>query len=402
MNSRTAEPVVTGSALASEALRRMQGVIARLAADDFTGRQIGTPGGQAASAWLAAHLESLGAQTHLDSFALHGAVKRLSAMPRLRWESPAGARNLSHRRDFAEHLASASVPFPVTGPLSGIPRAGAWVLDSSYSAVRAAALTHAGAVGLLLPRGTDDAGWMPKMIAGPAACPLPVLSVRRDVFDEMAFSVREGHQSVVSAAVPLQTVNVVGTNVYGVFREPAPGALSVWLTAHFDGVGDDPDGTRFPAAGDNASGVAVVLQAAQRLHATLAPHVGLAVALLDGEEAGAHGSAHHAPQLPSGTALINVDGAAQLHEAAAIEAGGPAQALVAALDQAGRQTGIPLRGKAMPSDNRRYAAAGHAAIGIGMGIPAYQTPAEVPQTVEPETLLAAAELVTATVNALAA
>jgi len=49
------------------------------------------------------------------------------------------------------------------------------------------------------------------------------------------------------------------------------------------------------------------------------------------------------------------------------------------------------------SDNRRYAGVGLAAIGIGMGMPGYQTPAETPDRVEAETLVAAADLVTATV-----
>lgn len=171
------------------------------------------------------------------------------------------------------------------------------------------------------------------------------------------------------------------------------------LTAHFDGVGDDPE-QRHPAAADNASGVAVVLEAARLLSTDLPPGIGLSVAFLDGEEAGARGSAHHAPQLAAGTFVINVDGAAELGAAAAVEAGGPAEPLLAALDQAGRLTGVPLRAGAMASDNRRYAAAGLPAIGIGMGIPGYQTPAETPDRVETRTLLAATNLVTATVNQL--
>ncbi|MDP4509388.1 hypothetical protein [Nonomuraea turcica] len=51
----------------------------------------------------------------------------------------------------------------------------------------------------------------------------------------------------------------------------------------------------------------------------------------------------------------------------------------------------------MASDNRRYAAAGLAAIGIGMGMPGYQTPAETPDRVQPDTLVAAARLLVATV-----
>jgi hypothetical protein len=73
---------------------------------------------------------------------------------------------------------------------------------------------------------------------------------------------------------------------------------------------------------------------------------------------------------------------------------------LAALDQAGRRTGVPLKAGAMASDNRRYAAAGLPAIGIGMGMPGYQTPAETPDRVESRTLLASAELVMATVRNL--
>ena len=56
----------------------------------------------------------------------------------------------------------------------------------------------------------------------------------------------------------------------------------------------------------------------------------------------------------------------------------------------------------MASDNRRYAAAGLAAIGIGMGMPGYQTPAETPDRVESDTLVAAARLLVATVMLLTA
>lgn len=110
--------------------------------------------------------------------------------------------------------------------------------------------------------------------------------------------------------------------MYGVFAEPAAGAVSVLLTAHYDGVGDDPD-ARLPAACDNTSGVAVVLEAARLLTPMLPLGAGLAVALLDGEEIGARGSAHHAHQVSPGTFVVNIDGAAHFGEAAAVEAGGP-------------------------------------------------------------------------------
>ncbi len=121
------------------------------------------------------------------------------------------------------------------------------------------------------------------MIAGPAACALPVVSVRTDLYQQM-----KENQSLITASVPLRTVDVIGINVHGTFRHVTPGGLSILLTAHFDGVGDDP-GLRFPAAADNASSVAVIIEAAQRLHRTLPSNVGLAVALPDAEETGAHG-----------------------------------------------------------------------------------------------------------------
>jgi Zn-dependent M28 family amino/carboxypeptidase len=252
-----------------------------------------------------------------------------------------------------------------------------------------------GALGLLIPRGVDSEGWMPKMIAGPRSSQLPIISVRTDLHAKM-----RADRGEVTATIPLRTIETTGTNVHGVIAEPATAAaLSILLTAHYDGVGDDP-AQRLPAAGDNASGVAVVLEAARILRETLPSGIGLAVALLDAEEAGARGSAHHAPQLPSNTHVINIDGAAALTEAASVEAGGPAQALLAALDQAGRTTGVPLRAGAMASDNRRYTAAGLPAIGIGMGIPGYQTPAETPARVDLTTLETAVRLVATTVQCL--
>jgi hypothetical protein len=367
---------------------RMQALVEMLSADDFQGRRTGTPGGRAAAGRLAAHLAWLGAAVTLDDFAIIGAVKQLSSTPTLRWRSAHGDRKLVHRRDFAEHPASAHSPEPLAGPLGSV-----WVVAETIEQV------PDGARGALLPRGTDEAGWMPKMIAGPRARPMPILSVRTGLHRELAGMAHEG-QSWVEASVPLETVDVTGTNVLGVFRASAPGGVSILLTAHFDGVGDDPR-LRFPAAADNASGVAVIVEAAHQLSRTLRPGAGLAVALLDGEEAGAHGSAHHAPQVPPGTFVINLDGAARLGAAAAVEAGGPAMPLLRALDRAGRLAGVPLEAKAMPSDNRRYAAAGLPSAGIGMGIPGYQTPAETPDRVEAATLLAALRLVAGMVHELA-
>jgi aminopeptidase YwaD len=116
------------------------------------------------------------------------------------------------------------------------------VLAPAYATDVARAAQDAGAVGLLVPRGTDGDGWMPKMIAGPSPTGVAVLSVRTDLHHAMVTASR---RSSVTASVPIRTVTVSGRNVHAVFAAPGAGAPSVLLSAHFDRVGDDPD-VRFP------------------------------------------------------------------------------------------------------------------------------------------------------------
>lgn len=385
---------------------RMRNVVEHLAADEFTGRQAGTPGGHAAAQWLATHLTDLGADVTCEEFPVPAGVRVLHATPVVRWTDTSDTPTvweLEHRRDFAEHLASTDLPHPASGPLrtrrSGHNR-GSWLLDTAFSAGRAAEAAAQGAVGIVVPRGVDDGGWMPKMTGGPAMVPVPVISVRDDIHRHMTAAAQTG-TATLTASVPLRAHDITATNVYGVIRTAGPGQISVLLTAHFDGVGDDPNGLRHPAASDNASGVAAVIETA-RLLTDITTGIGIAVALLDGEESGLHGSARHAPQVPAGTHVINLDGAAAMDEPAFVEAGGPAHDLLLALDHAGRRTQIPLQAHALRSDHRRYAAAGLATVGIGMGMPGYQTPAETPDRVRPEALTAAVSLLLSTVEHLAA
>ncbi|MEV4393383.1 M28 family peptidase [Nonomuraea sp. NPDC049607] len=386
---------------------RMQATVHELARDHYAGRRVGTPGGHAAADWLAERLRELGAEVELDSFPVAD-VRELYAPPVLEWSAGGQALRLEHRRDFVEHLASAELPDPHTAPLAAASEAdlrGRWVLAEAGDWARACERAEAhGAAGVLTARGTDAEGWMPKMIAGPAPRAVPIIALRIDLHARLADALAVGPVQV-TGSMPLRQISTDGHNVHARFPafSHARGAGTgprVLLTAHYDGVGDDPD-QRMPAAADNASGVAAVLEAARVLTADPAIQAELSVAFLDAEESGAWGSAHHAPALPPDTLVINLDGAAHLHQAASVEAGGPAHALLAALDQAARLAGVPLRAGAMASDNRRYAAAGLAAIGIGMGMPGYQTPAETPDRVEADTLVAAARLLVASVGLLA-
>ncbi|NUP47091.1 MAG: M28 family peptidase [Catenulispora sp.] len=207
----------------------------------------------------------------------------------------------------------------------------------------------------------------------------------------------------VSETDPFKTPAGEAANVYAAIADATPGGRQIWLTAHYDGVGDR-DAVHRPGASDNASGVAVVLEAARLLKHRLPGDVGLSVALLDAEEIGALGSAHHAARLAAEgrtPLIINVDGAGELNEAVSVEAGGDAMPILAALDSAGKTVGVPLRAGQIASDNRQYVAAGLAAVGVGAGMPGYHTEGDTAERVRPDTLTAMASLVVATVEHLA-
>jgi hypothetical protein len=379
--------------LAAVSGQRMSATVARLASEEFTGRRVGTAGGAAARAWLGGLLTDIAATPIEDPFAVP-AVPDIYRVPAVRWRHRHDQQTLTFGRDVAIHLASADLPTPRTGPL-GV--AGAadpvdrWLVVPPEMSLFDAYGHAYRAAGLLLPRGVDADGWQYTMLAGPNPGPLPILTVDTALHHRMLAGDGE-----LTADTPIRRSDVTGTNLHGRIRPAAPGRPDLLLTAHYDGVGDHP-GLRQPAAADNASGVAVIHEVARLLAPALPGGAGLSVAFLDGEEVGALGSAHHAARLTTSPLVINVDGAGHLREAAAVEAGGPAHALLAVLDQAGRHTGVPLRAGPVASDNRRYAAAGFAAIGIGAGMAGYHSPADTPDRVEPDTLTAIARLVLATV-----
>ncbi len=386
-------------------VRRIQDAVEYLASDPCAGRQVGSPGAAAGRQYLEIELRRLGAQVRVEEFPVDG-VPRLGASPDVFWSDGHTEVGLAHRRDVVEHLASADLPEPHRGRLTTpdqpqgrggwlLPRAGMPLGDATALAVTT------GAHGLVVPRGTDAEGWMPKMLAGPAPGPLPVIAVRADVHEQFQHAVSAGHGAWLQAQVPQRRVAVTAANLHA--QLTGGDGVEVLLTAHYDGVGDDP-GQRLPAASDNATGVAVVLEVARLLSRHPIPGLRVQAAFLDGEEVGATGSAHHASQLAAAGAaplVINVDGAGHLADSIAVEAGGPADALLQALDQAGRRTRISLSAGPMASDNRRYAAAGLAAIGLGAGMPGYHTPADTPDRVEADTLTTMARLVLATVWQLA-
>ncbi|MFU8875440.1 M28 family metallopeptidase [Micromonospora sp. SL4-19] len=380
---------------------RMAAAIGVLAGDRMAGRRVGSPGGAAARAWLVDQLTDLGADVRTEEFPVR-AVPQVYETPTVTWGDRSGSAPLVFGRQVAIHPASADTADTRRGALGVAGKddpAGRWLVVPAEMSLFDAYRDTCGAAGLLVRRAVDVEGWQFTMLAGPDPGPLPVLALDPDTHHVVLAAAAAGH-GWLAGATPLRRDDVTGTNIHAQLREPVPGSTDLLLTAHYDGVGDHP-GLRLPGASDNATGVAVVLEAARILARGLPDGIGLCVALLDAEEVGALGSAHHATQLRTqGPAplVVNVDGAGRLDGAAAVEAGGPAHRLLALLDQAGRHTGVPLTAGPVASDNRRYGGAGFAAVGIGAGMGGYHSPADTPDKVDPATLAAIARLVVATAH----
>jgi aminopeptidase YwaD len=370
---------------------RMAATVEVLAGDRFAGRRVGTAGNAAAREWLTDRFRADGATVTTETFTVP-AVPEVYERPVVRWNGV----DLAFGRDVAVHLASTDLPDPREGLLGVAGRDdpdGRWLLVPAGMSLFDAYGHAYRAAGLLLPRGVDADGWQFTMLAGPGPGPLPILTVETGLHRRMLAG-HDGGPFVANA--PIRRIDVTGTNLHARYHTGEPELL---LTAHHDGVGDHP-GLRQPSAADNGSGVAVACEAARLLAPALPAGVGLSVALVDGEEVGALGSARHAEDLRDAGAaplVLNVDGAGRLDGAVAVEAGGPAHALLAVLDQAGRHTRVPLVAGPVASDNRRYAAAGLAAIGLGAGMAGYHSPADTADRVDPATLTAVARLVVATV-----
>ena len=96
---------------------RIQRHLTRLCAADLAGRRIGTDGHDQATEWIATTMSGLGLAVEPFAFTLEIPVLHLAATPVVALLDAAGApqRVLAHRREFAEHPASADLTQSRTG-----------------------------------------------------------------------------------------------------------------------------------------------------------------------------------------------------------------------------------------------------------------------------------------------
>ncbi|MFD9735756.1 M28 family metallopeptidase [Umezawaea sp. NPDC059074] len=369
-----------------------------LCAPEFTGRGIGTPGHDKATAWVAAKFVGLGLEPTSLPFEIPE-VYRLESESLLEVEGPRLSATLEHRVDYAEHPRSGPMDAVVEGVATSwddAPRAGEWtILDhvpqGDAFAELAAKVDEAGGLGLLTPQNPDGSGFLTKRTIGAPPVRLPVVAVRSELLERMA-------GGTVRAHLPLFRGPATGTDVVAGLPGSDPDSANrpVLISAHYDGVGADP-GRHFECAGDNASGVAVLFEIARVLIARGKPFPRpVLFAVVDAEEVGALGSRHHADLLVAAGVrpdVINLDMAGKFNGAVAAEVGGDSTALISALDRAGRALHIPLAGGAVASDNRQYAGRGLPAVGLGLGAAHYHSPLDTLDRIDPDALRMAGRLV---------
>jgi aminopeptidase YwaD len=292
-------------------IAQLEEEIAFLTGPLTTGRLSGTEGAFRAAQFLASELASAGYQfAQGDSFmqGLSVPVTYLTGVPQLK----IGDDVFQHRRDYGE-----IPPMSTGGTFEGsllVVRAGESldvddlkgkiVLISGRTprfnpGTTAQLAVETGVVALLMEAG-EPKSFYKNPFFGKGL--LPVLRVRSSAARRI-----EKMQGVnVKLHLPLERGRLPCNNVLGFL--PGTGQdFTLVLTAHYDHVGDDPGGARFPGAMDNAAGTATLLAAARQL-AGNPLHFNLIIAFLTGEEAGLVGAKHliaHQP-LPI-SAVINLD-----------------------------------------------------------------------------------------------
>jgi Zn-dependent M28 family amino/carboxypeptidase len=370
----------------------------------YLGRYPGSFGGQAAGEHIAARFAEYGLQpagpegSYFQRFPIE--YVSLQGVPSLVVDGPGGSWRRGYRsyehfspiaRQYAgEGVASGRVMWAddcSRQDLSSVPVVGKVVLCRDGAVLEAGrhALEY-GAAGLLLladPANrppdfgtTYGEAWVPE--------PLPVFRVYPSlVADLLAGSeITLAELSTAFAPLPLETTvhmaldtggaegcaatGCVGRNVLGVIpgRDPGHASEVIILGAHYDHLGESPDGTTWVGANDNASGVAVLLEIARTWHEQgYVPRRTVLFAAWDAEEMGLIGSRYFVshPQYPlqeivamvqldmvgAGGEVLRIDGSQGLGERLAAAA--DAVDVETSFSQEGRSDHVPFWEAGIPA-----------------------------------------------------
>ncbi|MDA0364768.1 MAG: M28 family peptidase [Chloroflexi bacterium] len=323
---RRSDGTPVGIALAFDEARAMADV-RELARPEYMGRHAGTTGELLGAQYLADIFAAAGLlpggddNGYLQSFPVE--VQELAAVPQLELTSATGERrSLRLRDDFRPIVigpagagdVSGEVVFGGSGAdLSGLELDGRLLMVVPRGPLLeiVGRARRAGAVGVLVTTGRAEL--LKAEARPPDANALPMVELsQQGAATLLAGSghTREELNALIAQGASLPSfplawsarltvalrpaVTVDAHNVIAYLPAATPTTRSIVIGAHYEEIGPDPDGTVFPAANDNASGTAVLLELARRLgEEQFSPAVNIVLIGWSGHEEGLLGSARY-------------------------------------------------------------------------------------------------------------
>ncbi len=376
-----AEPDLDGAYILS--------VAAELSGERYEGRQAGSPGGYKAGDYILEALRQAGFDARTQEFPERAAFYEGQSLLSVAMEG-FGPRAYRYREDYRDLVRGGYEGGAAEGALVLVGASGQADMRGAiallpyrlYEAQGLEPYRQAGAAGVLIELGAGSVRAKP-LFAGQEAGALVqlrdglvALALAPAAFAELAAAVAARPATAppgkAALASPVRFKDVKARNIVASWNGDG-GAFepSVVFMAHYDHVGQDPSGARFPGALDNATGVGLLLALAHALSADRAP-ADLALVFTDAEESGLTGAQAFAknPGFPlEGAQAINVDmaGSARDLPVGVLYEGGEAAArlaerVAAALRGAGFKAGA--QGGHGGADHVPLAAAGIAAVTV--------------------------------------
>ncbi len=287
--------------------------IAALTSPEFEGRETGTDGNRAAAEYIAGRMEEIGLfpggekETFIQG--LYNPRFHLVEVPRLEFLDENGdvAETLSYRKDFVEFV-DYGMPYPnAKGQVVGLALAEGYYekrirspqeLFENIILVRDSDLRNLDikiAAGILVISEDPDVMDTKLLYPHDTSASLPVITITPELADRIlascgsslagldaareALGNEEMYYTSPGTSMYMEIIGAENTledkyiNVIGYI--PGTGALMgeglgrgldnqvIIINAYFDGLGTGPDGTFYPGANDNASGVATMLEMAR-------------------------------------------------------------------------------------------------------------------------------------------
>ncbi|GAB4404827.1 MAG: hypothetical protein Kow00123_16710 [Anaerolineales bacterium] len=267
-----------------------------LASEDFAGRRAGSPGAEAAARWIAEQMQALGLQPGAPDGSFFQAVPvsyaELTAMPAVRFTDAVtgGEVALAYGEDFREVVGGFAGGGDRTAELVWLPkefpegvRLGGRIAlkyQSADPAAEAEAAWAHGAGGLILVVKDASLNMRERTVPSRAlnAETIPVVQIQestwRDLIKMAGLTPYEANNAPRALLLSLKARLTVpysapqaaqALTVIGVLPGERADARPLVIGAHYDGVGSLPDGTLYPGANKNASGVGVMLEVARVL-----------------------------------------------------------------------------------------------------------------------------------------